>query len=238
MNKTNAITTRVIADRLLAEWRLKLALLLALNAWVYLPYYYLQRNHFFPAITMPASPLDRWIPFWSGAVWIYFSVYLLMPIGPFLMNQRKQLLRYAAGIALIGAIADVVFVFWPTVCPRPDPSEANAVYQTLIAIDTPFHAFPSLHAAFAVYSALCAIQVLREVNGKRLWRAVPWIWAFLILAATLLTKQHVVADIVAGSGLGFGGYFLAFREWNFRRKPESVAPTFTTKTARNQSTPT
>jgi len=37
--------------------------------------------------------------------------------------------------------------------------------------------------------------------------ALVWIWVLGILAATLLTKQHAVVDIVAGSllgGIGFG----------------------------------
>lgn len=230
--------TQGTVDRLLAELPLKLVLLFALNVWVYLPYYYLQRNHFFPATTMPTGPLDRLIPFWSGAVWVYLSIYLLMPIGPFLMSKRKQLLQYAVGIMLIGAIADAFFVFRPTICSRPNPIESSTAYRALIAIDAPFHAFPSLHAAFAVYSAFCASQVLRQINGHPLWSVVPWLWAFLILVATLLTKQHVLADIIAGSALGFGAHFLVFREGIFDRKPEPATPALISKRAHTNSTPT
>jgi membrane-associated phospholipid phosphatase len=212
-NQKTTFTTQSIAHRLKSEWRLKLFLLFALNLWVYVPYLFLQRHHWFSSTTMPLSFLDRLIPFLPETVWIYISISLLMPIGPFLMNQRRQIFRYAAGIMIIGLIADVVFIFWPTTCLRPDAAGANAVYQTLIGIDNPFHAFPSLHAAFAVYSARCGGMVMRELSKSRLWQRLLWLWAFLILLATLTTKQHVIADILAGSTLGFVIYSCVFNQW-------------------------
>lgn len=164
---------------------------------------------------MPESFCDRVIPFSGKAVWIYMSVYLLMPIGPFLMTRRRQIIRYAAGLMLIGALADLVFIVRPTWCPRPGVSGTSAAYQMLIAVDNPFNAFPSLHAAFAVYSALCAGLVLRELRSHALWRSALWLWAFLILFATLATKQHMMADIVAGSVLAVVVYVCVFDQWKW-----------------------
>jgi len=210
-----------VASRLKSELALKFALLVILNVLVYGPYIYLQQHHFFPAITMRESFVDRLIPFQPQTVWLYLSIYLLMPIGPFLMLRRREILQYAIGIVLIGVTADVVFMFWPTICPRPSVAGDNSTYQTLIAIDNSFHAFPSLHAAFAVYSALCGGSVLRETGSRSIWRISLWLWVFLILYATLATKQHVITDIIAGSALGFGIYSCAFMEWisNLKRKP-------------------
>jgi membrane-associated phospholipid phosphatase len=199
-------TGEAVAMRLRSQWPLKLCLLLALNLLIYGPYLYLQRHQFFPATTVQPTALDRSLPYWGQSVWIYLSIYLLMPVGPFLMNRRNQLWCYAAGVILIGVVADIVFVFWPTVCPRPDISEPTAAYKILVAIDRPFHAMPSLHAAFAVYSALCGNLVVRALGGRKRWRVALGIWAALILYATLATKQHVFADILAGSVLGFAAY--------------------------------
>jgi membrane-associated phospholipid phosphatase len=221
LNSAKNNGTLSIVSRLRSELVLKLTLTVVLNLWVYAPYLFLQQHHFFPAIKMPASIFDHMIPFSDKAAWLYLSIYLLMPVGPFLMNRRKQLLRYAAGIILISSLADIVFLFWPTLCPRPNVQETNIAYQTLTAIDNPFHAFPSLHAAFAVYSALCGAMVLRELDSRNFWRISLWFWAGLILCATLATKQHVVADIIAGSALGFGVYVCVFKKWIFicKRKP-------------------
>ena len=38
---------------------LKIVLTLVLNPLVYLPYYFFQRHHFFPAIAMPQGPTIR-----------------------------------------------------------------------------------------------------------------------------------------------------------------------------------
>jgi membrane-associated phospholipid phosphatase len=221
LNNPKAITSFSIVRRLRSEMALKLVLLVVLNLWVYLPYLFLQRHHFFPATNMPSSFFDRIIPFSDQAVWLYLSIYLLMPVGPFLMNSRKQIFHYAIGIVLISLLANAIFLFWPTSCPRPVVQGTNVAYQTLISIDNSFHAFPSLHAAFAVYSALCGGLVLRELGSRNFWRISLWFWVCLILYATLATKQHVSADIIAGSALGFGIYACVFKEWTsiFKRKP-------------------
>jgi membrane-associated phospholipid phosphatase len=234
-NNQRTITGRLIANRLKSEWVLKILLLILLNLGVYGPYLLLQHHNCFPTITMPLTSLDRFIPFWPQTVWCYLSIYLLMPIGPFLMNERQQILRYAAGIMLIGLVADAVFIFWPTSCPRPNAAGANAVYETLITIDNSLHAFPSLHAAFAIYSAMCGIRVVREVCDTGLLKGVLWVWAILILLSTLTTKQHVIADIVAGGLLGFGSYRWVYYPWKFNPSRKITAPTVTPNLTRTNS---
>jgi membrane-associated phospholipid phosphatase len=221
LNNIKTITLFSIAGRLQSELALKLILLAVLNLWVYVPYLFLQHHHFFPATNMSASFFDRMIPFSDQTVWLYLSIYLLMPVGPFLMNSRKQIFRYAIGIVLISLLANAIFLFWPTLCPRPIVQGTNTTYQALTTIDNSFHAFPSLHAAFAIYSALSGGLVLREIGSHSFWRISLWLWAVLILYATLATKQHVVADIIAGSALGLVIYACVFKEWIsiFKRKP-------------------
>ncbi len=227
-NSTKTLTVRLIADRLKSEWVVKLILLVVLNLLVYVRYLFLQRHHFFPTTTMPTNFCDRLIPFSAQTVWIYLSIYLLMPIGPFLLDQRQQIFRYAIGILSLSLIADVIFLFWPTSCLRPDATGTNAVYQSLIGIDNPFHAFPSLHAAFAVYSARCGTMVMGEVSESRFWQRGLWLWAFLILLATLTTKQHVIADILAGSALGFVVFSCAFNQWRPNLEQKSPLQSVTT----------
>ena len=194
-----------IFQRLQAEWRLKVFLTGFLNVLACLPYYGLQHVHFFPETVMPASVIDRLIPFAPQAVWFYLSLYLLMPIAPLLMERREDLLRYAIGMIAATILATVVFVFWPTVCPRPAPPGNVLAYELLVAIDRPFHAFPSLHACFAVYSVLCASAFALPL------RLLLWGWTLLIGYGALATKQHVFIDLVAGSFLGFFAFWFAFR---------------------------
>jgi len=212
MNKAEPGEGVSIPGRLRARLGLKLFLLVFLNLWVYAPYLYLQKHQFFHVTVMPESGLDSLIPFSSGAAWLYLSIYLLMPVGPFLMKERGEILRYAAGIILTGLCANIIFIFWPTACLRPGALETNVAYQFLVTVDNSYHAFPSLHAAFAVYSALCGARMMREL-GRPAVQAGLWLWAGLILYATLATKQHVTADIIAGAALGFAVYACVFVKW-------------------------
>ena len=209
----NSLPSRIwqeLGERLRAELGLKLALTIVLNLCFYVPYGLLQRHCLFtPAQVWPGF-LDNLFPFWDKAVWGYFSIFLLMPIGPLLMRRREQLLRYGAAILLIQFTAYIVFFFWPTCCPRPDANNTIVVYRILTAVDSPLNAFPSLHAAFAVFSAFCAAHVFRGLQLARLWRLALGVWAVLILIGTLFTKQHTVADIFAGSAIGFAAYYLVF----------------------------
>jgi len=199
---------RRLIHRLRSEWRLKLWLTIGLNLGVCAPYYFLQQHHFFPATLMRPTALDEAVPFLPAAVWLYLSIYLLMPIPPLLMTSRSQLARYAVGMAAMSLLADVVFLWWPTVCERPTAAQADFAYNLLTQIDNPFDAFPSLHAAFAVFTALCADLLLRESQSSTLWRCGLWTWVALILWATLATRQHVAVDLLAGAALAILSYLL------------------------------
>jgi len=209
-----------IIVRLRTQLPFKLILTLLLYPVVYGPYQFLQVHHFFPATELLPGMFDRWIPFDARFTWIYLSIYLLMPIGPVLMKSRGQLYRYAAGILLISVLADAVFIFRPTFCPRPNSIGTGRFYQLLIAIDNPFHGLPSLHAAFALYAGLCATKMLRMFDRRIYLIAITWIWVTLILYSTLATKQHTFLDIAVGSTLGIAIYFAAFyARFSLNQKP-------------------
>jgi len=201
-----------LRDRLMAEWRCKLWLTLILNLLVCVPYYYLQHNHFFPATVMRPTVLDSAIPFAPEAVWLYLSIYLFMPIAPLLSADRRQLVKYGIGMATLALVASIVFVFWPTWCERPRMAKPNFGYQLLTAADNPYHAFPSLHAAFTVFSLLCALRLASELRFSVYWKALLMFWAGLILWGTLATKQHVLFDLAGGSLLAIVVYFITVRK--------------------------
>lgn len=188
---------------------LKCLLLVALNAAAYFPYLYLQEHTHFPVRTMHPSRADEVIPFWPGSTWIYVSLYLLMPVGPILLDLRSDLIRYASGILLISGISGLVFLFFPTVCQRPHFPPGNGLYHFLTALDKPLHAFPSLHAAYAVYGALWAVKVFRKMNTCPAVHVLLGLWTAAILFSTLTTKQHVLADLAGGCLLALSAYYAA-----------------------------
>jgi hypothetical protein len=193
-----------------AHLGLKLAFAVSLNLWAFVPYFWLQRHALFPVTVMRESALDIWLGFSPHAVWIYLSLFLLMPVAPMQMQNTAQLWRYALGVLGMSVIADLAFLFWPTAVVRFSNQTANILYDALVAVDIPLNAFPSLHAAMAVFSALCCEQIFSQIRHPAIWRGVIWTWASAIIWAMLATKQHVALDAVGGIVLGVTSYGCAF----------------------------
>lgn len=199
-----------LKTRLHAHLSLKLALALGLNLFAFVPYFSLQRHIFFPVTVMTESAFDVWFSFAPEAVWIYLSLFLLMPVAPMQMETRNQLRRYACAVIVMSVIADFIFLFWPTAVARGGDEGANIAYRSLVALDMPLNAFPSLHAAMAVFSALCCEQVYVRVRHPWFWRIAIWTWVLSIVWAMLSTKQHVALDAIGGIVLGLTTYGFAF----------------------------
>jgi len=200
-----------IASRIRSNLALKIVLGLVLTG-VWPTYLYIQRHPLFPVTAMSATWLDRTIPFSPGAVYLYESLWLFMPIAPWLMMSRAELARYTEGFALVCLVSFSFFVIHPTACPRPvGVHDANALYEALIRTDNELNAFPSLHAALAVFHGACCHALFGRGERHGRTQLFIWIWAAGIVAATLLTKQHVIVDVVAGMILGFGGYVVFCR---------------------------
>lgn len=197
--------------RMKTRLRLKLALTAFLILWISPWYYLLQYYVFFPITQMTPSRLDLMIGFAPETVWIYLSLYLLMPIGPLITVNVRHLCRYALGMVAMSLFSSIIFLLWPTACQRPPTGQTGALYQLLVTIDRPLNSFPSLHTAFAVFSALCWEAFVGPALESRLWRAGIWAWTLAILYSTISTRQHVALDIAGGSVLAVVSYLFAFR---------------------------
>jgi membrane-associated phospholipid phosphatase len=193
-------------------WPFKLVLYFALSFVFCLGYFGLQRFPFYPARTLPLSSLDQAIGFHPSAVLIYQSVYLLIPLFPFLARTPEQLFRYTRGFAWLCGVSFLIFALLPIAGPRPDVDSHNAMFQLMTTYDAKSNAMPSLHLGLAVYSVLFGYQLSKgNVQLRRLvWVGVAW--TFLIAYATLATKQHYAIDLLAGGALAALCHCLAWRK--------------------------
>jgi membrane-associated phospholipid phosphatase len=198
--------------RIRSNWRRKIVLSFVLSVGIWTAYLVLQRHPVFHVTVMKAARLDQLVPFVPNAVYLYESIWLLMPVAPWLMKSREELNRYTKGLVLVALVGFSIFFFHPSLAPRPkEPPDLNALYGLLIRLDSELNAFPSLHCAFAVFHGACCYAVFSEVPWHRGIRWIVWVWVAGILLSTLLTKQHVLADAAAGSVLGIAGYALCCR---------------------------
>lgn len=160
-----------------------------------------------PAITLD-MPLDHWIPRVPAGMVVYLSVYvfLFMPVA-----QIRSLVvfeRAAYAYCAFNLTGLLVFTWFPVMVVRP-PIEIHNVFDWGLAFnyafDPPYNSFPSLHVANALFASLVARRLDRPVGNLCL--AI----AGAITLSTLLTKQHWIADAVAGAPLGWAGYYFIVR---------------------------
>jgi len=184
----------------------------------------LQKHQMFPVTAMQVSYLDKWIPWFPGAVYLYESIFLLMPIAPWLADTKSELFAYCLGFAVMSLVGFCIFFFFPTINARPqDIYGANSLYMALIRFDNGINACPSFHSAFTVFHGILCHFTFSTGSPSRWIRPVIWIWVSGILVSALLTKQHVFLDLAAGALLGAGGIavFLFSNSVLSRRKERS-----------------
>lgn len=195
-----------------AEWRAKLFWALVLNVYFYIGYPLLQRHHLGEPMLIPPSAVDRLVPFLPGTAWLYLSLVLYLPLAPMLMTTSAALRRYGCCALAITTVGYVFFFFLPTTMTRPPPPDGHALYSWLAATDLALNEFPSLHAAYTVFTAIVLARMLREYRAAPVWRIANLIWAVAIVATTLTTRQHVFVDILGGTLLGSAAAAFFLRE--------------------------
>jgi len=188
---------------------IKVWLFIGLGLLVAVPYFAIQRHPLFPPTVVPLTPLDRSLPFWDPAIWLYLSLYFLLALPLVLARGRQNLYQMAFGFGWILTVSHLIFLVWPTAVPAPTPAVevTSPMMRLVLAADSNGNALPSLHASLAVYCALCTAQLLNNRKTK----AAIWFWTLLVLLSTWLAKRHVALDLGAGLALGLAAYAALFR---------------------------
>jgi membrane-associated phospholipid phosphatase len=173
-------------------------------------YFYLLNHSRLPVTTVPRIFIDRMIAFWPGALPLYVSLWVYVPLAPALLKFPRDMRAYVAAVLALSAIGFGIFILWPTTIPKPevDPALAPSL-SYLKAVDASGNAFPSLHVAFAVFTLLLFDHLLCEMRSGLLIRALNWLWCAGIVYSTIAIRQHVALDALAGIVLGaLGGLAL------------------------------
>lgn len=124
--------------------------------------------------------------------------------------------RVRNALVLTNVFGLAFFLLYPAAPPRFLPGAgffdavANAGFGTShggpVTADQ-YGAFPSLHLAWAVWTAVVAARLVRPRWLSRLWLGYPLITAGVVVA----TGNHYVLDVLAGIGIALISLALAYR---------------------------
>ncbi len=124
--------------------------------------------------------------------------------------------RARNALVLTNVFGLAFFLIYPAAPPRFLPGEgfidavARAGFGTThggpVTADQ-YGAFPSLHLAWAVWTAVVAYRLVRPTWLRRLWLGYPLITATVVIA----TGNHYLLDVVAGVFIALGTLAIAHR---------------------------
>jgi len=172
---------------------------------------------------VPAIALDRAIPLVPAWALLYGALYLFLILLPvFVVRQEDHIRQTVFAYLSIWITAYVCFLLYPTMALRPAIISGNGFaawgLRFLYGADPPFNCFPSLHVAHSFVSALTSYRVNRSLGFGSI------VCASLVGVSTLYTKQHYLADVIAGILLACVAYVFFLRNVNVPPIDRRLAP--------------
>lgn len=158
---------------------------------------------------LPEVALDRAVPLEPTWMLVYGSLYFFVLLPLFVVRQYELFRRTLLAFLMVLTIAYVCFLVNPAMGPRPAKVLGEGFFAWALRInyslDVPYNVFPSLHVSHSFVSALACYRVHRGVGIAAV------LWASLIGVSTLYTKQHYIADVIAGMLVAFVAYVVLLR---------------------------
>ena len=153
--------------------------------------------------------IDSAIPFiwWMIIPYYFYYISLFLPLIISDLNMLKSLVNIAM-ILLLGSYS--IFIIWPISCApvlmsiHPNPLSALYGFVTFSWLQQ--NAFPSVHVIISTFIGLIFARQIPKLK----W--LFWIGIVLVFLATFLTKQHFIADSIAGLIIGIFGYRIWFEK--------------------------
>jgi hypothetical protein len=167
-----------------------------------------------------SRPLDKKIPLIPQSVYIYAMWYPLLFFYPIYLYSlsRAVWLVYLMAIGLNVIVSLVIYALYPTSFQRPEPPDSmlsGKILRLLYVLNYKgLNCMPSMHCSqcFIILLSACFCGM----NG--VMPAVPaigvGILAVMIVESTVLTKQHVIMDMLAALPVGIVCYTVAFAVFN------------------------
>ncbi len=144
--------------------------------------------------------LDDAIPFVPAFIVIYVLAYVQWVVGYVIISRdsEERCYRVLSGEFISKLVCLLFFLLLPTAMERPEVTGTDLFSRLtalIYSLDTPDNLFPSIHC---LESWLCFRGMLGAKNAGRGYKLFSLVFTLLVFASTVLVKQHVVVDIIAG----------------------------------------
>ena len=163
-----------------------------------------------PAVINLHTALDSAIPVVPIFVIPYDSLqpYIYATLILFLLFRSKYFQSACLAMITIWFISYAFYYFLQSEVIRPvltGTDTFSKMVMNVYAGDNAYNDFPSLHTSLSTILAIHWVKVNRPLG------IVLSIWTALIVASTLLVKQHYIADMIFGLALAFTAALLYTR---------------------------
>ena len=147
--------------------------------------------------------VDRWVPFTAASYPVYVSLWVYVSLPPALLGNLRALLHYGLWVAVMCTSSLLFFWLVPTQTPAFDIDwSLYPSMSTIKNVDATGNAFPSLHVASAVFSALWLDRLFAHIRAPRILRWISLSLCIAIAWSTVASRQHVALDVLAGAAVG------------------------------------
>lgn len=201
-----------LAQRLVTLWWLKALGTTGFMFAFFWAYFAVLHNPLTQPVVMPVTWLDRQIGFSALAFPAYVSLWVYVSLPPALLPNLRRLLHFGAWISVMCLFCLAIFWAFPTSAPHFEVDlVAHPEFGVIRGLDAPNNAFPSLHVASAVFTAVWLHRLFAEL---RLPGVLTWLSAAqcsAIIWSTIATRQHVALDVAGGILVGVVFAWLSLR---------------------------
>ena len=156
------------------------------------------------------TPVDRALPVVPVFAIPYVSLipYIGVSLIVFLFFRVRVYRSAAITMIIVWFISYAFYFFLQSYIARPQVTGTDpfsVMIRSIYASDRPYNDFPSLHTSLSTIIAIHWWRLERRVG------VLATIWTALIVASTVLVKQHYLADVAGGLVLAAVTSFLVMR---------------------------
>ncbi|WP_188542212.1 phosphatase PAP2 family protein [Paenibacillus segetis] len=175
------------------------------------------------------SPIDNLLPLLPAMSIPYLAwyPYIFIAMAYLCLKDRKTYFRTLLSMNISLVVCYIIYYYFQTTVIRPPIKTdrwSTRLLSTIYNRDQPFNCFPSIHALHS-YLIMRAAWISKSLSSRT--KMIFTASSLIIIASTLLIKQHVIYDAVSAALLGEAIFTLiGIRNVTLHHGPRTYKPFF------------